>query len=279
MILVTGATGNVGSELVPQLLALGQSVRVLTRDERKVADLDANVERAVGDFDQPETLEKAMQGVDRIFLVTAETQQDINVLEAAKRSGIKHVVKLSSSQVLWADFLPIGRWELEQEKLIEASGLAWTMLRPGQFMSNALMWAAMVKKRGMVIFPGGKGRTAPIDPSNVAEMAVLALTQPGHEGRRYEPTGPEFLTTAQQAQILGKVLGKRLHYVNPPLFVARIFMRRSGMKPELVDALLILAKAAGRGALERPVDTMPQLFGHPLRTFEDWCRKHIAAFQ
>lgn len=100
MILVTGATGHIGRELVQQLIEAGQPTRVFVRDERKVAHLAAQVERAVGDLSKPETLTAAMQGVDRIFLVTFETQQDINTLEAAKRAGVAHVVKLSTLEAL-----------------------------------------------------------------------------------------------------------------------------------------------------------------------------------
>jgi len=279
MILVMGATGNVGSELVGQLAHANQPIRVFTRDERKVVHLDKSIERAIGDFDQPETLKKAVRGVEKIFLVTAETRQDINVIEAAWQAGVKHIVKISTDEVLWPDLLIIGRWNLEREKVLETSGLAWTILRPGQFMSNALRWTESVKKQNVVIFPGGKGKTAPIDPADIAAVAKVALTQPGHEGKHYSLTGSELLTTAEQVQILSRMLGKRLRYINPPLFVARFFMRRAGLNPKLVDGLLTLAKAAAQGKFEYCNDMVAQITGQAPRTFEQWCQAHIDVFR
>src|SRR5262245_50873650 len=130
MILVSGATGNVGRELVRQLVEVGQAIRVLTRDERKVMHLDRQIERALGDFEKPETLDKAMQGMERVFLVTLGTsQQDINAIAAAKRAGVRHVVKLSTLEATKAA-IQVGKWHREREQIIEASGIAWTFLRP-----------------------------------------------------------------------------------------------------------------------------------------------------
>jgi uncharacterized protein YbjT (DUF2867 family) len=278
MILVTGATGHVGKELVQQLFQTGKPVRVLTRDERKVAHLDQTIERAVGDFDHAETLDRAMQGVERLFLVTDETRHDQNAIEAAKRSGVQHVVKLSTKEVLWPDLLPIGKWNLEREQLIQDSGLHWTFLRPGQFSTNALVWANSVKKANTVFFPGGKGRSAPIDPYDIAAVAAHALTEPGHEGQSYLLAGPELLTTAQQVDILGKVLGKPLRYVNVPLFIARVFMLRAGMKPELADGLVKLARVVRTGKMEQLTSTVQDVTGQAPRSFETWCRNQIAVF-
>src|SRR5512145_1863127 len=119
MILITGATGNIGRELIPLLLETRQPLRVFVRDERKVAHLDACVEREVGDLDKPETLPPAVQGVERIFLVTYETRQDINVMEAAKRAGVKHVVKLSTLEAT-DHKLQVGKWHYDREELIRA---------------------------------------------------------------------------------------------------------------------------------------------------------------
>ena len=141
MILVTGASGHIGKELVAQLVNAGQPVRVLVRDERKVARLDACVERAVGDLDKPETLLTALQGVEKIFLVTFETRQDLNMLAAAKQAGARQVVKLSTLEAS-AHTIQIGKWHLEREELIRKSGLEWTFLRPGMFMSNSGDWWA-----------------------------------------------------------------------------------------------------------------------------------------
>lgn len=279
MILVTGATGHIGQELVPQLLELGQSVRVFTRDARKIAHFGDRVECAQGDFDQPESLIAAMQNVDRMFLVTFETRQDIHALAAAKQMGVRQVVKLSTLEAEMPG-LPIGVWHLERENLIRASGLDWTFLRPGMFMSNAAdWWADSIKKQGAVYFPGGDGQVAPIDPRDIAAVAAVALTQPGHAGQIHELTGPELLTIGEQAQIISRVIGKRVRYTNIPIFVARLFMKRNGMNPVLVDALMKLAKNLRDGKAAQLTQTVPRITGRSACTFEKWCRDHAAVFQ
>ena len=140
MILVTGATGTVGSELVQQLLEKKQEVRVFTRDASKIAHLGNRVSCAEGDLSKPETLEAAMQDVERIFLVTASTQQDSNVIEAAKRAGVRHIVKLSTIEAGHEPMIGHGKFHREREDLIRASGLAWTFLRGG--CRAAARWVA-----------------------------------------------------------------------------------------------------------------------------------------
>lgn len=280
MILVTGATGNVGSELVRQLLAAEQSVRVLTRDASRVAHLGNQVECAVGDLDKPETLDAAMQGVDRLFLVTAAIgpRQAVNAVGAAKRAGVRHVVKLSSLGAGNSN-LKIAQWHRDREKLIEDSGLAWTFLRPGMFMSNTLQWAESIKRQSAVYYPGGAGQTAPIDPYDIAAVAAMALTRPGHEGQAYALTGSELLTIGDQVQIIARTLGRPIQYVDVPPSAAAEGMLQSGMNRELVDALVEMFTAVREGGGAFRTDTVQQVTGRPPRSFELWCREHIAAFQ
>ncbi len=280
MILVTGATGNVGGKIVQQLLELQQPVRVFVRDESKIAHLGNQVECAVGDFEKVETLEAALQGVERMFLNTSGfgTQQDENAVEAAQRAGVKQIVKLSTFGAGEPSHA-IDHWHAAQEQVLLTSGLVWTMLRPGQFMSNTLQWAHAIKAQGAVYFPGGEGKIAPVDPRDIAAVAVVALTQSGHAGKAYQLTGPELLTVGEQVQILARLLGKPLQYVDVPPAVAAEQMRKAGMPPILVDALseLTVMLREGRGAYQ--TDTVAQVVGRPAHTFEEWCRANIAAFQ
>ena len=279
MILVTGATGHIGRELVPQLVKTGQPVRVLVRDERKVAHLDPCVERAVGDLNNPETLIAAMQGVERVFLVTFETQQDVNVLKAAKQVGVRHIVKLSTLEAT-QHVIQVGKWHYEREELIRASGLEWTFLRPGMFMSNSIdWWADSIKQQGAVYFPGGKGKVAPVDPRDVAAVAGAALAQPGHHGQAYELTGSELLSMDELVQIIGRVLGKPLQYTNIPPIAAKLWMLKSGMDKVLVNALMEMLASLRKNQGAIVTGTVEQVVGHPPRTFEAWCREHIAAFR
>ncbi len=279
MILVIGATGNIGKELVPQLLGSGMPLRVFVRDPRKVAHLDPGVERLLGDLDRPETIDSAMKGMERVFLLTFDTKQDRNVISSAKRAGVRHLVKLSTLEASQAH-LQVGRWHREREELIEASGLEWTFLRPGMFMSNTIKWwAETVKKQAAVYFPGGKGRTAPVDPRDVARVAACALTGAGHSGKIYELTGQELLNIGEMAEIIGRVLGKRVKYVNVPLLAAKLQMRLSGMDAELVNALMELAKELRSDRAAQLTSTVEQVTGKRARSFEAWCRENIWAFQ
>lgn len=278
MILITGATGNVGRELVGQLLDKGAPVRALGRDERKLAALPARVEQVVGDLDNPETLEVAMQGVEHVYIVTPVTQQVINLLEAARGAGVRLVVKQSTIE---ADrSLGPGKWHRQQEILIEASGLDWTFLRPTMMMVNTIeWWAATIKSQGAVYFPGGKGRVSPVDPRDVATVACAVLTQPGYAGQIYPLTGPESLTIGEMVLTIGRVLGKPLRYVSVPSFAAAMWMRRSGLPKYVAEALVETLGALRRSEYAYVTDAVERVSGCKPRSFEMWCRDHITDFQ
>lgn len=280
MILITGATGNIGRELIPLLLETGQPIRVFVRDERKVAYVDERVERVVGDLDKAETFVPAVKGVERIFLVTYETQQDINVIEAAKRAGVRHIVKLSTLEAT-DHKIQVGKWHYEREDLIRASGLDWTFLRPGMFMSNSIeWWAESIKGQGSVFFPGGKkGKVAPVDPCDVARVAAAALTEPGHDGQAYELTGSKLFTIGEMVQVISDVLGKPIQYVDIPPIAAKLFMLKTGMDKTLVNALMEMLRSLRKNEGAIITDIVQRVTGLPPRTFEDWCREHIKAFQ
>jgi uncharacterized protein YbjT (DUF2867 family) len=278
MILVTGATGNVGSEVVEQLVSAGHPVRVLVRDERKVAHLAKQVQKAVGDLDKPETLPAAMQGIDKMFLVITGNGavQTQNALAAAKQAGVRHIVKLSSSTVRYP--VKIGEWHREREKLVAESGIASTFIRPGAFMANALRWAPMIRSQAAVFQAGTDGKTPAIDEKDIASVSVVALTRPGHEGKSYEISGPVAISAAEQVAILSKVLGKPVRIVDVPEAAAADSMRKGGMPPAMVDAVLELIRLARSAGAVEVSPVVEQLTGATARTFESWCQDHVAAF-
>ena len=279
MILITGATGHIGKELIPLLLESGQSIRVLVRDERKVAHLDGRIERVVGDLNDPASLASAVRGVEKIFLVTFESRQDVNVIEAAKKAGVQHIVKLSTLEAA-EHKIQVGKWHYEREELIRASGLDWTFLRPGMFMSNIIeWWSDSIKAQSAVFFPGGKGKVAPVDPRDVAAVAALALTQSGHNNRTCELTGPELLTMGEMVRVIGRTLGKSVQYTDIPPFVAKLWMLKSGMDKTLVNALMEMLKSLRKNEGAIVTDTVQQVTGKLPHTFEAWCCEHIKAFQ
>jgi uncharacterized protein YbjT (DUF2867 family) len=280
MIFVTGATGNIGSELVRQLVALGEPVRVLSRNrERASQQLGPKVEVVEGDLTQPAGLGTCLEGVDRLFLLTHA--HDIStvagpVFEAARRAGVRRIVLNSSSTVLFEPSVTIGRWHEAAEERLEASGLEWTMLRPGNFASNALRWAPMIRAQQTVFAPRG-GRSAPIDPRDIASVAAKVLTSEGHVGKRYVLTGSELMTAENQVEILGKVLGTSLRFVAVPEAGARAGMIKGGLTEQMADAILeLLRPHSGEGMM---TDTVRDVTGHAARTFEQWAQDSIAEFR
>jgi uncharacterized protein YbjT (DUF2867 family) len=280
MILITGATGHIGKELIPPLNETGYPIRVFVRDEQKVAHLDPIIQRAMDDLNDPASLVAALRDVEKVFLVTFETRQDIHVVEAAKRAGVQHIVKLSTLEAT-EHKIKVGKWHYEREELIRASGLDWTFLRPGMFMSNSIeWWSDSIKGRGSVFFPSGKkGKVAPVDPRDIARVAALALTQPGHSQQVYELTGSELFTLGGMVQIISSVLGKPIQYTAIPPIAAKLFMLKSGMDKALVNALMEMLASLRRNEGAVVTDTVQRVTGHlPIR-FEAWCRKHMEAFQ
>jgi uncharacterized protein YbjT (DUF2867 family) len=279
MILVTGATGNVGKFLIPQLLAKGAPVRILVRDKSKVAHLGERVECVIGDLDRPETLRPAMQDVDRLYIVTPDTQQVTCLLAAAKEAGVSHVVKQSTIEADRA--LGPGKWHRAQEELIIASGMGWTFLRPTMMMVNTIeWWAATIKSHGAVYFPGGKGKVAPVAPADVAAVAAAVLTDaPAHNGQVYDLTGPESLTIGAMVQTLGQTLGLRLRYVNVPAPLAALWLRRMGLPGYVVTGLVETLGALRRSEYAYVTDAVAQVGGVKPQCYAAWCAANRGAFQ
>jgi uncharacterized protein YbjT (DUF2867 family) len=280
-ILVTGPTGHVGSELVAALLAAGGRVRVLTRDPSRVAHLAGRVETAIADLDRPETLAGAVRGVEAMYLLEADhgVGQTRNAVEAARAAGVRHVVQLSSIGARLASDTAMGRAFRARERLLQESGLAWTILRPGFFMSNALQWADSIRANRRVEHSYGEGRSAPVDPRDVAAVAATALATPGHEGKTYELTGPELLSTPDQVGILSRLLGTAIECVDRPVAEAAGAMRAAGVPAARVDALAELWTGARNGGAAVLTHTVEEVTRRPPRTFERWCRDHADAFR
>ncbi len=278
-VLVTGATGNVGRELVQQLVASGNNVRILVRDPSKSPQPKNLIEVSVGDLDKPDTLLKAMSGIESIFLLTGNTQQDRNVIGIGKQTGLHHIVKLSTYE---AGLVPVrghGVWHREREELIEASGLAWTFLRPSMFMNTVLSWTGTIKQEGVVRFSGGAGKLAPVDPWDAAVVALTALTRPGHERQSYTLTGPELLSFPEMTQILASVIGKPIRYVEESDEDFAKEMLKANLPKYVVDGLVDTMKFLARGDFAHITDSVEKVTGRKPRTFEFWCKEHKSEFE
>jgi len=281
MILVTGATGTVGREVVTQLLAAGHRVRGMTRNPAQ-AKMDARVEVVKGDFDAPETLKKAVEGVEQVFSLTFGPQTGTHeggLARAAQKAGVRHIVKLGAMGGDGETRNPIRKWHEEGEQEIKGTGVAWTVLRPGRFMSNALQWRESIRRQGRVLSNYGDGKLASVHPRDIAAVAVRALTTHGHEGKTYHLTGPEALSIGEEVAILSNVLGRRIEYVPTSDDAARKEMERAGMPPFLIDALLPFAAFVRSGKAAAVFPTVEEVTGRPALRFIEWANEHAESFQ
>ena len=280
MILVTGATGTVGREVVIQLLAAGEQVRGMTRNP-STAKLDARVELVKGDFAAPDTLAKAVDGVERVFSLTFGPQtgtHERDLAGLAKKAGVRHIVKLSAMGGDGETKSAIRKWHEQGEEAIKETGISWTVVRPGGFMSNALHWRETVRTQGKVFSNYGDGKLPSVHPRDIAAVAVRALTADGHERKTYYLTGPEALSVGEQVDILSEVLGRRIEYVPITDDVARKGMEKAGMPALLIDALIPFAAFIRSGRAAEVLPTVEEVTSRPALTFLDWAPEHAEAF-
>lgn len=277
MILITGATGNVGRHVVAQLLEQGLAVRALTRNPEK-AQLPAGAEVVAGDLMDPAAVERALKGVSAAFLFAVPGSAQ-GFVAAARATGLQRIVFLSSGAVVdgverQADL--IAEMHAEIERAIEASGLEWTFLRPSIFAANAVQWAWSIRASGSVSLPYPGSTGAPIDEADIAAVAVQALTTDRWVGRKLMLTGPESLSQADQLAILGDVLGRPISVVALDPVVAREQMERHVPVPIVAALFKIWADAVGVTALVTGV--VAEVTGRPARTFREWASDHQAIF-
>jgi uncharacterized protein YbjT (DUF2867 family) len=280
MILVTGATGNIGRELVRELDAKGAETRLLVRDPARAAGLPRRAERVVADLDEPATLPPAFAGADRLFLLTPgiDVGPTTRAVAVARRAGVRHIVHLSSTNVLGDPMPAMGRWHHEREEIIRASGIPATFLRPGGFMTNALEWAPTIRE-GYVVDPTGPGRYAPIDPADIAAVAAVVLTGDGHEGEEYALTGDEAVTVAEQVQVIATTIGRDIEVREAATPAEAVRSRFPGGAPTaLADAVTETVALMRADTTGFRTDTVERLLGRPPRTFADWCARNAEAF-
>ncbi|OAH10885.1 NAD(P)H-binding protein [Streptomyces jeddahensis] len=279
MILVTGATGTIGREVVRQLPA-DCAVRVMARDPSRVERTGHRTELVAGDYTDPRSLDRALRGVSRAFVLTNRVggDDDARFVRAARAAGVRHLVKVSAAAVadVGADDL-ITRWHRTNEDLLLSSGMQWTVLRPRSFMSNTLSWATSIGSERVVRGLYGTSANACVDPRDVAAAAVCALTEDGHEGRIYTLTGPEPISAVEQTAQLGRLLGSPLRFEELSLDRARALLRERH-PAAVAEALLASAERQRAGAKAHVENTVLRLTGRPARSFRTWAEDHLAAF-
>ncbi|WP_332840212.1 SDR family oxidoreductase [Streptomyces buecherae] len=278
VIVVTGATGNVGRSLVSQLLAEGHPVRGLTRDPDRAA-LPTGAEAVRADFADPAALAALFVGATGLFInLSAVGEHTPAVLAAAIPAGVRRVVMLSSGAVDDDpdETNPLVAHHVAPERAVMASGAQWTLLRPNGFAVNSFQWAPQIRAGDVVRAPFAGARSAPIHEADIAAVAVRALVDDGHHTAIYRLTGPEAFSNAEQVGIIGAALGRELRYEEIP---------RAEVKPELFPHVppgmldTVLDALAAAAAEEPEVSTaVAEVTGRPALTFAQWASDHAAAF-
>ncbi|MBB5080453.1 NAD(P)H-binding protein [Nonomuraea endophytica] len=269
MILVTGATGNVGAEVVRALVAGGAPVRALVRG---AVPLKEDVEAVTGDLNRPERMTEALAGTRAVFLLPGYENLP-GLLAEARRAGVEQVVLLSGGSAGSGDLTnAVTRYMAASESAVRESGLPWTILRPSAFMSNALRWLPQLREgdRVRVAFPDV--RTASVDPYDIGNVAARALLSEDYRGQILRPTGPVAMTPAEQVAVLAEVLGRDLEFVGLTNEEARADLLAT-MPAEYVDAFFDFYVT---GSLDESIvrPDVRDVTGREPRTFTEWAEAH-----
>ena len=283
-VFVTGATGNVGAQVVRELQGRGVPVRAFVRDPDQAAQkLGGGVDLAVGDFADTASVRRALAGVERAFLTSADgpqkVEQETAVIDAAAAAGVQRIVKGSTILAEAGSPLPPFDWHGRIEEHLRRSAVPFVILQASFYMTNLLMSAAQIQTQGQLFAPAGAGKIAMIDPRDVAAVAAVALTTDGHEGRTYVLTGPEAITYQQVAAHLSAATGRRIEFVDVPDEALRQGLVAAGMPDWLVQHLVALFPLLRQGAAAPTTDTVRALTGRAPRTFAEFARDHAALFQ
>jgi uncharacterized protein YbjT (DUF2867 family) len=272
---VTGASGNVGSEVVRVLAARGEAVRAVVRDPAR-AGVPAGADAVAADLEMAESLGSALTGARGVFLLGGWSDMP-GLVRAIERAGAERIVLLTSRCVIGGQpDNAITRMWMDAEAAVTASGLEWTILRPSGFQANALRWRPQLAQGDVVRAPWPDVPIAAIDPADIAAVAAAALTEEGHAGHAHELSGPEALIPAVQVAQLGEALGRPLRYEPQPDDEARREML-AGMPEPFVDAQFRFF-SAGEYNDATVVGAVERLTGRPPRRFADWARAHAGAF-
>lgn len=281
VIIVTGATGNIGRELVKLLAATKTSARAVLRDPTKAKDLGLEV--AKGDLADPASLDRAFEGANHLFLLapTAENQVqlEINAIQAAKRARFTHIVKLSAFGAGASAPVQLARWHAAIEDELKASGVGWTVLQPQYFCQNLLGSAATIRNDGAIYGSFGDGKVSFIDVRDIATVAFATLTQPGYMGRTFVLTGGRAYSHHETAELIGKAIGKAVRYVDVPAEAMEKNLVAAGMPGWFAKDLTALMSLYRTGAGAEVTPTVQEITRKAPRSLEDFLRDYAAAFQ
>ena len=278
MICVTGAGGTVGSEVVRQLQVAKAPFRAAYFSKGKADAARAKgIDAVIIDYSDPNTLRDAFAGCDQLFLlgpsVPDQADMEINAVNAAKEAGVKHIVKLSVLDCDKEEY-EFGRIHRSVEKAIEASGLEWTFIRPNSFMQNAVTYMGDTIRADSAFYTAAEhARISQVDVRDIAEVAVKALTESGHEGKVYKLNGPEALTYEEMATILSGVLKRPINHISLPPEDLKGAMMSQGVPEILADRLLDLERLYREGKAASSESDIRAVTGHDPRRFSDYARE------
>jgi uncharacterized protein YbjT (DUF2867 family) len=267
-ILVTGATGNVGSSLVDLLQARDVHLRTLPRHPRPASSA---------------TLATATDGADAVFLACGNVPEQVDfecaLIDQAAQAGVRRIVKLSARGADPAATPAYWRWHAHIEQHLRASGVPSVILQPSFLMSNLFAATEHVRQQGMLFAPAADARISMIHPGDVAAVAAVALTTDGHDGSTYVLTGPEAITYTQVAADLSTALGRPVGYAGIPPEAARMGLLAAGLPEFVVEQLLEVFAALRRGAQAETTDAVQRLTGWPPQSFATWAATYAEAFR
>jgi uncharacterized protein YbjT (DUF2867 family) len=282
-ILVTGATGNVGSRVVHELRRRGVPVRAFVRGTDKAAGmLGDDVELAVGDFGDPGSIQAALDGTDGVFLACSNQPQQVEyenrVIDAAEAAGVRRMVKLSALGTEVGSPVAFWDWHARIENHLRASGVPFVVLRPTFGMANVLASAEAVRYTGKLFAPAGDAGISMIHPQDVAAVASVTLLEDGHDGKTYTLTGPEAITFGQVAGYLWGALGCEIEYPSVPDEAALQGMVEQGLPEFLAGQIVAVFGILRSGAQERTTGTVRILTGRDPIGFAEFASEHAHLF-
>ncbi|CCH54828.1 NAD(P)H azoreductase [Fibrisoma limi BUZ 3] len=283
-ILITGATGSVGSEVIKQLSDRGIAFRAMVRSANDVDRLSTlpGAEVVLGDFNDPATLAKALAGIERAFVLTnsseqAETQQ-LRFVAEAQRAGVQHLVKLSQYAADRNSPVRFLRYHAVVEDAIRESGMNFTFLRPNLFMQGLLGFREPIRQQGKFFAAVGTARISVVDVRDIASVAAATLTEPDHDGKTYTITGPDALTHAEMADQLADALGKPVAFVDVPPAAMRQALAAAGFPDWQTDGLLEDYAHYSRNEASAVLPDVQEVTGKAARTFADFARDYASFF-
>ena len=288
MLLLTGVTGKTGGASAQALLKMallkkGVPLRAIVRNPEKAAALkDAGVDLVIGDVTDRVVLEKAMTGVEKALMIMPNGEKQLDLekqfIDVAKRSGVKHLIKMSSIEAVADAKSPIPKIHYASEQYLQKSGLAWTMIKPNFFMQNFLGSAGSIKEKGQFFLPMGEGKTVMVDTRDIGGVVAVVMTSPGHEGKAYEVTGPEVLSFADAAVRFSTALGRKIEYVHVPMPAYRVTLSRFLTNEWHLNAVCALFQEIADGHVLHTTDSVRSLTGKAPVSLEQFVRDHKAAF-